>query len=163
MIIKKKIEYGTSPLFCWDVFACDTLELRTTLKKSQDVQELKFLAEKKGWEFDWERLFDYSYQTIVLTGVDNRILWVGDGFHEMTGYPKVYALGKSPQFLQGPGTREEDKESFKEKLLGGGEFTQRILNYRKDRSEYICEVTVLPIMGVDQSTAAFLALESEVF
>ncbi|WP_209329722.1 PAS domain-containing protein [Lunatimonas salinarum] len=164
MIFKKKQEVGTiSPLLCWDVYASEFRHLVEKFKKEEEIQTLRFFAKQKGWVFDWDRLHNYRYQTVLLTGVDNRILWVGDGFHEMTGYPKMFAVGKSPQFLQGPGTTHEDKEAFKEKLRGGGEFTQRILNYRRDQTEYVCEVTVLPVMGSDQRTAAFLALESEVF
>lgn len=151
----------TSPLFCWDVFAYESQLLRDRLKKQSEIRLLREISQRQGWAFEWNRLFQYNYQTIVLTGLDRNIIWVNEGFREMTGYPKGYAIGKSPRFLQGPETKESDKEQFRKSLSTGKVFKHRILNYRKDNSKYFCEITIIPLKDHFSGVTAYMALERE--
>jgi PAS domain S-box-containing protein len=133
-----------------------------TWKKVLDINELSGISEKKGWVFDWDYLTDKDYDAIVITDTTRKILWVNDGFREMTGYPKSFALGRTPSFLQGKETREASRQAIRTKLSTGDSFTQQVINYKQDKSPYVCEITVYPVKNRQHEIAAFLALEREI-
>nr|MBI1229044.1 PAS domain-containing protein [Cytophagales bacterium] len=150
------------PLFCWDVISSQRELMVNTWKKVLDINELSGISEKKGWVFDWNYLSDKDYDAIVITDTTRKILWVNDGFREMTGYPKSFALGRTPSFLQGKETREASRQAIRNKLSTGDSFTQQVINYKQDKSPYVCEITVYPVKNRQHEIAAFLALEREI-
>lgn len=150
------------PLLCWDVISSQRELMVDSWKKNLDINELSGISEKKGWIFDWNYLSDQAYDAIVVTDTNRKILWVNDGFKEMTGYPKSFALGRSPTFLQGKETQEASRTEIRNKLSAGDSFTQQVVNYKQDQSPYICEITVYPVKNKHREIAAFLALEREI-
>ena len=150
------------PLLCWDVISSQRQLLVEVLRKNLDINELSDISEKKGWVFNWTELVDKSYDAIVVTDTNRKILWVNDGFKEMTGYPKSFALGRTPNFLQGKETNESAREAIRSKLSVGGSFTQQVINYKQDQSPYVCEITIYPVKNNRHEIAAFLALEREI-
>ena len=47
------------------------------------------------------KIYNYDYDALVLSDKAHKIIWVSDGFKDMTGYTKKFAVGKKPSFLQG--------------------------------------------------------------
>lgn len=156
----KPLNRNHHPLLCWE-FASQSL---ANLMKSENsnLQPLKALFSKYNWQFDWSIVENVFYETVVLTDLNKRIKWVDNGFFKMTGYPKNYALGKKPIFLQGEKTDTCTKLRINENLLKGSVFTERIINYKKDGTEYLCEVTFFPVRDRSMNLSAFLALEKQV-
>ena len=93
----------------------------------------------------------------MLTNASKKILWVNNGFTEMTGYSKPQTINRNPSFLQGENTSEEVKKRIREKIQNEEPFIEEIINYRKNGSEYNCEVRIFPLSG--NSSMHFLALE----
>jgi len=77
----------------------------------------------------------------------------------MTGYSKKFALNKTPNFLQGEATETETKKRIRTKLEHLKPFTEIIVNYRKDKTPYKCEVKIIPLYK-DRVTH-FLAIEKK--
>ncbi len=150
------------PLMCWDVISSQRELMVQGLRKNLDINQLSDISEKKGWVFDWNELANKSYDAIVVTDTNQKILWVNDGFKDMTGYPKSFALGRNPNFLQGKETNQDSKNAIRSQLTVGDSFTQQVVNYKQDQSPYVCEITIYPVKNNRHEIAAFLALEREI-
>ncbi|SNR16943.1 PAS domain-containing protein [Tenacibaculum jejuense] len=137
-------------------FLCE----ESSLKK--DIFSLKHLAKKYTWENNVEHILSKnSFEALILTDINRNILWVNDGFSKMTGYPKNYAIRKTPSFLQGRSTSAEVRERIKQKLQLGNPFKEVIINHKKDKTEYKCEIHIFPLKDNNQVTH-FLALEKQI-
>ncbi|REG94304.1 PAS domain S-box-containing protein [Algoriphagus antarcticus] len=130
-------------------------------KRSADLEVLKDIAVLNNWEVDFVKELSISYQTLVLTDLEQTILWVNDGFQSMTGYAPDYAIGKKPAFLQGPNTSEVIKGRIRETLSSGGRVSETITNYKKNGSAYECQITIIPLIDSNQVITHYLALERE--
>lgn len=149
------------PLLSWDIYCNHHFNQLKKLKRDQDILKVTTLARKLCWTIDVNRLFkDEDFEAIVVTDLNQNIIWVNEGFTEMTGYSKNEALDKTPRFLQGPKSSIEAKERIRKKLSGKEPFTEVIINYKKDGAVYECEVKIFPLHN--EQTSHFIALEKRV-
>ena len=151
-----------SPLLSMDVFSCSHFQSLEKGRKRMDLASLLMHDSDKDWQFNHELILNKDYDALVLTDANQTIKWVNKGFSKMTGYPANYALGKQPKFLQGAGTRPETRKSIREKLGRTDIFSETVVNYRKNKEEYICEITIIPLLNSRFQLTHFLAIEKEV-
>lgn len=152
------VNIQTMPLLSWDMYSDFHFSQLSELKRNQDISKVKALARKLNWKVDINALFKKeTFQAIVVTDLNQKIVWVNNGFTEMTGYSKNEALNKTPRFLQGPKSCREAKERIRTKLSGIEPFTEVIVNYRKNRDAYECEVKIFPLFN--KETTHYIALE----
>lgn len=162
--IKHKI--GTSkskpmPLLSWDVFMEGFQNRNHEAKKGVELNEVLSLAKKYHWKNDLHVAFsENDYEALVITDKHLNIIWVNDGFSSMTGYSKQFAINKTPKFLQGEKTSVETKKRIREKITNNKPFKEVIVNYKKDRTVYNCEVKIIPLYN--KNTTHFIAFEREV-
>ncbi len=127
----------------------------------KDLYAVKALANNYKWNVNVSQLLkQHKYQSLVITDADKNIIWVNDGFSKMTGYSKEFAINKTPRFLQGKATSERSRGRIRNKLLKGEPFKDIVINYRKDKTEYKCELHVFPLYN--NKTTHYIALEKEV-
>ncbi len=149
------------PLVSWNFFIESFQETSMRLKKESEISFLISLSEKYKWKNDLKQLFlENDYEALVLTDEQQKIVWVNDGFTDMTGYPKNFAINKNPKFLQGEATSKFDNSNIKNKLINNEVFSGVIINYKKDNTIYKCEVKIIPLYNND--TTHYLAFEREV-
>ncbi|MFC2188642.1 PAS domain-containing protein [Peijinzhouia sedimentorum] len=156
------MKLSSVPLMCWDIIAMDQTWLTQKTQRQKEKEALLDLSKKRRWLLDGSILDDKDYQALVLTDSQKHIIWVNDGFKLMTGYSKKFAIGKNPKFLQGIDTLDSSRNSIRDKLKSGKPFSEQILNYKKDGSAYMCEITIYPLLNKYHETKAFLALEKEI-
>lgn len=126
-----------------------------------DLKKIKNYAKKYRWRNDIESLFEsIDFNTIILTDINQKILWVNEGFTTMIGYTKKEALDKTPKFLQGPATSDQSKSELAFRLKEDEPFMTTLVNYRKNKSKYNCQVYITPLFN--EKTTHFIALEKEV-
>lgn len=65
---------------------------------------------------------------------DNPIVFVSQGFLELTGYTMSECLGRNCRFLQGPGTDQKAVEVIRRGIADGVDTSVCLLNYRADGS-----------------------------
>lgn len=149
------------PLMSWD-FHIEALDKGfEDGKKQADLDTLLNFKDKYKWQNDLQSIINQNpYEALVLTDANQNILWVNVGFKHMTGYSKKEAVNQTPTFLQGPQTSAKSKARIKENLRSNTPFTSEILNYKKDKTPYNCEVKIFPLYNA--KNRCFLALEREV-
>ncbi len=151
----------TIPLLSWDFFSENHFKKIEDLRKKKDLNQLKDLAKKYNWKNNLEEIFHQnSFDAIILTDLNQKIIWVNDGFVSMTGYSKSFATKRTPRFLQGEHTSKAKKEKIKSALKKDKPFKEVVINYKKDKSVYKCQVKIIPLYDYD--TTHFIALETEV-
>lgn len=151
----------TMPLLSWDIYTDYRFSQLIQLQRNQDILKVKALAQEFNWNVDVNELFkEEIFEAIVVTDLKQKIIWINKGFTEMTGYSRKEALNRTPGFLQGPKTSLEVKERIQIKLLGMTPFKEIIINYKKNREAYECEVKIFPLYN--EKTTHFMALEKRV-
>ncbi|MGI9530470.1 PAS domain-containing protein [Lutimonas sp.] len=150
-----------SPLMSWDVFGSYYQNTSDKLKREADIKELRKLALKLHWKNNLDEIFENeSFEALVVTDMTRKIIWVNDGFADMTGYSKRFALHQTPKFLQGEATTVKQKNEIRQQLVLDEPFTKVITNYKKDNTPYECELKIFPLYGSE--TTHYLALEKQV-
>lgn len=149
------------PLVSWDIFSDHYFKNLNASRKQLDLKKVKNYARKYHWKNNIEKLFEsVDFSTIILTDINKKIIWVNEGFSTMTGYSRKEVLDKSPKILQGPKTSEQKKSALATHLNQDKPYSTTLINYRKNKSTYKCEVHIFPLFN--HETTHFLALEKEV-
>lgn len=152
---------GPKPLMSWDIFIENYHQQLSAARKRTEMEQVISFAEKFDWQNDIRSAFsENDYDALIITDANRKIIWVNEGFSTMTGYSKSYAIHKTPNFLQGEKTSVQTKNRFKKKIVNDKPFKDIIVNYRKDKTTYSCEVKIIPLYN--EKTTHFLAFEKEV-
>lgn len=149
------------PLVSWDNHGLAHHRRIQKTRKRNDLKTLLTFAEEHNWNHSIiEILEDREYEALVLTDASQKIVWVNKGFSEMTGYPAKFAIYRSPSFLSGPETSAVTRKRIAEKLKAGMPFTEVIVNYKKSKEKYHCELDIFPLYR--NEITHYLALERQV-
>jgi PAS domain S-box-containing protein len=149
------------PLLSWDISSQHYFKTLENLKIERDINMVKVFAAKVKWKNEIDTIFNNEdFDALIITDTEQKILWVNDGFTQMTGYSKTFAVNKKPQFLQGTNTSIKSKSRFRNKLNSLKPFTEIITNYRKDNSSYECEVKIIPMYS--ENVTHYLAIEKQI-
>jgi len=128
------------------------------LNRQRDIKSIKEFGDKFKWDDNLDEIFkDVVFESIVLTNEKQEILWVNDGFKEMTGYTKSFVLKKTPSFLQGKNTCAKTRKRIRNKIRTNQPFKEIVLNYKQDKTPYKCEINVFPLSH--KNTTHYIALE----
>lgn len=150
-----------APLSSWDLISGERVLQQMTFEKEQDLLQIHNFAEKFSWSPTIiNQMSHETFEAIIVTDVNQRILWVNKGFTHMTGYAKKEAINKTPRFLQGPETSLEAKKQIRSKLSGSSSFSQVLINYKKNQEIYKCEVKIYPMHSL--TTSHFVAFEKQI-
>lgn len=151
----------SKPLLSWDISNENAYERITKAKRRMDIEKIKYFAGKYNWKNDINSLFlNNDFEAIVLTDSLEKIMWVNEGFTKMTGYSKQFALNKYPSFLQGEMTSTQKRKEIKMNLQTGKPFELSVINYKKDKTPYTCQVQIFPLYS--NEITHFMALETQI-
>jgi len=93
---------------------------------------------------------------------DNPLIYVNDGFCELTGYPRDEILGQNCRFLQGEATREEPVAQMRTTIDTEEPVTVELRNYRKDGSMFWNQVTIAPIRDESGAVTHYLGYQQDI-
>lgn len=148
------------PLRSWDIYNEHFANQILSLKQQKAITSFKELAKEFQWKNNWNEVFeDKNFDALVLTNHIVEIQWVSEGFTEMTGYSSRFAINRTPHFLQGEGTDRAVLNRIRQKLSRNEPFTEVLVNYKKDKTPYKCEISVIPL--INERTTHYLALERQ--
>ncbi len=157
----QSINYKTMPLMSWDIYMENYHKMLQEAKKNVELKQVTNLAKKYNWQNDLNLVFsEHDYEAVIITDVNQNIIWVNEGFSTMTGYSQKFALNKTPNFLQGEQTSQETKNRIRQKIKQNKPFKEIIINHKKDKTPYTCEVNIIPLYN--NETTHFIAFEKQV-
>jgi PAS domain S-box-containing protein len=82
---------------------------------------------------------------VIVVDKDGRISWVNEAFCNLTGYTKEEVTGELPSLLFGPKTNLDIIAELKAKVRKGEFFSDELINYTKDGTEYWVQLNVSPL------------------
>lgn len=144
-------------------------QLRAQHQKTQHNESLLFdqLSASFAWSLS-DRQEQYYHRSLirghilVLTNLKKTILWASRSFLTMTGYKPIDVLGKTPQFLQGPGTDPITLRFIGEQLKAAQRVEVELINYRSNGEQYLCHLQIDPLCNEQGEATHFLAVEYDV-
>lgn len=93
---------------------------------------------------------------------DLPVIYVNDGFVELTGYPRDEVIGRNCRFLQGEATRDEPVDRMREAIECGEAAVVELRNYRKDGTMFWNRVTLSPVRNRDSEVTHYLGFQEDV-
>nr|AML77076.1 putative LOV domain-containing protein [Greyia sutherlandii] len=104
-------------------------------------------------------------QTFVVsdaTRPDCPIMFASSGFFTMTGYSSKEVIGRNCRFLQGSETDQNEVSKIREAVKTGSSYCGRLLNYKKDGTQFWNLLTITPIKDDTGKTIKFIGMQVEV-
>ncbi|HTL15139.1 MAG TPA: PAS domain-containing protein, partial [Thermomonas sp.] len=97
----------------------------------------------------------------ALDGDGPRIRYVNAAFERASGWPRAEAIGRSPRFLQGPGTDRATLDAIRAALQAAEPIRVELLNYARDGREYRIRAHIQPMRGADGTLEGFIAVQRD--
>ncbi len=139
--------------------------LRLSESAEADYRGIANLARLRQWRFPMRTIrafLQHPPHAVVVTDSLQRIQVVTAGFTAMTGYAPEQALGRFPNFLQGPQTSLESRHAIRTRLENQEGYEGVVVNYRANGELYRCQVEINPVFDARGRVVNFIAFESEV-
>jgi len=93
---------------------------------------------------------------------DNPMIYVNEGFEEITGYSAEETVGRNCRFLQGPDTREEPVAAMRRAIDTEQPVAVELRNYRKDGTMFWNRVTIAPVENDDGEVTHFIGFQEDI-
>lgn len=91
-----------------------------------------------------------------------RIVYANPAFERMTGYAAHEIVGRSPRFLQGPGTDRAVLDRLRDDLRHGRNFLGEAVNYRKDGSAFDVEWRITCVRDDAGAIVQWVAVQRDI-
>lgn len=123
------------------------------------------ISDHQRSEAEYSRLviaIEQAAESIMITDVENRILYVNPAFEHVTGYTKEEVLGQNPNLLS---SGKHDAAFYHEiwtTLMSGKSWHGHFINQRKDGSLFEEEATISPIKERGGQIISYVAVKRDV-
>lgn len=121
-----------------------------------------------GSDFSFSDIVANANDAVVVTLADQldepgpKIVYVNEAYTRLSGYQPEEVIGRSPRFMQGPGTDPEARRSIREALAAGRPVRARMLNYGKNAREYWVDMNIMPLYDKQGRITHFAAIQRDV-
>jgi diguanylate cyclase (GGDEF)-like protein/PAS domain S-box-containing protein len=106
---------------------------------------------------------DHVSEGIVLTDAYGDVVWVNPAFERLSGYSLEEMRGHRPgDILQGDATTEESRAILSAAIRDRVPCHTDIVNYHKDGTAYVAEISMGPILDETGTLTHFVAVERDV-
>lgn len=93
---------------------------------------------------------------------DNPIVYVSQGFLQLTGYTLDQVLGRNCRFLQGPGTDQSAVDIIRKGVREGTDTSVCLLNYKADGTPFWNQFFVAALRDAENNVVNFVGVQCEV-
>ena len=95
--------------------------------------------------------------------LDNEpLIYVNEGFVELTGYSRDEVLGRNCRFLQGEATREEPVSKIRTAIDAEQPVTAQLRNYRKDGSLFWNRLSLSPVENETGAVTHYIGYQANI-
>lgn len=108
------------------------------------------------------RALEAISEGVLITGVDERVLFVNPAFSRITGYSLDEMRGRYCTILQDEDSDAGTKARIRAALSRGEDFNGEILNVRKDGSPFWNELTISPVRDQNGTITNFVSVQRDV-
>ena len=92
-----------------------------------------------------------------------KIVYANPAFTRLTGWTLAEIIGKTPRILQGEKTNKKELENMKKQLRETGSYKYgNVVNYKKDGTIYVLELTIVPIRDHNGDAIHYMAFQRDV-
>jgi diguanylate cyclase (GGDEF)-like protein/PAS domain S-box-containing protein len=112
-----------------------------------------------------ERSLEAIGQGVLITDPrqpDNPIIYSNAAFERLTGYGAREVIGRNCRFLQGAGTDVQAVRRIRSALQAGKTTRETLVNFRKDGTTFINELTISPVRDSDGHITHFVGIQSDI-
>ena len=93
---------------------------------------------------------------------DNPIVYVSQGFLDLTGYTLDQVLGRNCRFLQGPGTDQSAVDVIRKGIAEGIDTSVCLLNYKADGTPFWNQFFVAALRDAENNVVNYVGVQCEV-
>jgi PAS domain S-box-containing protein len=93
---------------------------------------------------------------------DNPIVYVSQGFLDLTGYSLDQVLGRNCRFLQGPGTDQSAVDVIRKGIAEGIDTSVCLLNYKADGTPFWNQFFVAALRDAENNVVNYVGVQCEV-
>ncbi len=91
-----------------------------------------------------------------------RILYANPAFCTMTGYSAEEIIGQTPRMVQGPKSDRKELDRLRHALETWQPCRAELVNYAKDGREFVVEIEVTPVIGVEGCATHWIAIQRNI-
>jgi nitrogen fixation negative regulator NifL len=110
----------------------------------------------------FQHTVNQAEMAISITDVQGNILYVNPAFTRVTGYAGDEAVGKNHSILSNRTMPRELYQALWQKISHGEPWSGRLINRRKDGSEYLAELSISPVVNGDGEVLNYLGMHRDV-
>ncbi len=99
---------------------------------------------------------------VITSDSSPRIVFVNAAFEQRTGYQRAEVIGKSPKFLQGPGTDRVELDRIRTSLEKWQSVRAELRNYTKAGQPFWLELNIVPIADEKGVVTHWVAVERDI-
>ncbi len=129
------------------------------------IGSIQDITERTKIQEEVKRLSHVATKTtnlVVITDVQERIVWVNDATVKMTEYSREEIIGNTPRMFQSKKTDPKTRLYIRENLAKGNIISEvEILNQSKSGREYWLSLNIVPIKDNDGILTGYIAIESD--
>jgi len=93
---------------------------------------------------------------------DNPIIYVSQGFLDLTGYTLDQVLGRNCRFLQGPGTDQSAVDVIRKGMKEGNDTSVCLLNYKADGTPFWNQFFIASLRDAEGNVVNYVGVQCEV-
>ncbi|MFD1647327.1 PAS domain-containing protein [Haloarchaeobius litoreus] len=109
-----------------------------------------------------ERALDQATVGITVADADESLVFVNEGFAELTGYDADEVVGVNCRFLQGEGTDEGTVAEIRAALDAGEPISTVVRNYRKDGTPFWNQLDITPVDDGSGTVTHYFGFQQDV-
>lgn len=123
------------------------------------------ISERKKIEQEQAKLATAVHQTddiIIITNLQGIVEYVNPAFENITLYSAQEVIGKTPGLLKSHNHDDMFYKNMWATLLKGNVWKGRIINQKKDGSEYIAESTITPLRNLQGEATHYVNVQHDI-
>ncbi|MFD2561632.1 PAS domain-containing protein [Aquimarina rubra] len=153
--------YNTSqalvlPLSSWEFYGEHNWSLNNF---KNDLDSLNKISKKWDFENIYHNELVNKKAVIVVTNPDLKIVYATHNIEKMSGYTSNEVIGNTPKMFQGEKTDPKVSKVIREAIDKNEPFEVSIVNYKKDRSTYLCHIKGFPVRDKRGRLVNYIAFE----